>query len=101
MDDKQASDEPLSAPEGTPEALLLAAVRNVELPERQRRVVGLVARGYSTGQIASMLKVSPATVSAHRRAALLKLGLHGPVGLTHYAILRGLVEVGDVPGDSE
>ena len=81
--------------------LLSAAVRTVELPERQRRVVGLVARGYSTKQIALMLGLSSGTVSAHRYAALRKLGLHGSVGLTHYAILKGLVQPGDVPGETE
>lgn len=82
------------------EGLLFAAVRTVELPEKQRRVVGLVARGYSTKQIALTLGLSPGTVSAHRYAALRRLGLHGSVGLTHYAILKGLVQPGDVPGET-
>lgn len=82
-------------------AVLSALVRTVELPEMQRRVVGLVARGYSTKQIAERLGISPGTVSAHRYAALRRLGLHGPVGLVHYAILKGLVQPGDVPGETE
>jgi len=74
-------------------------VRNVELPEQQRRVVGLIARGYTTVQVAQRLGISRHTVGAHRRAALLKIGVHSGVGLTHFAILRGLVEAGDCPGE--
>ena len=93
------TEEPLSGGdhEGVPSAAVRSA--NIELPERQRRIVGLIARGYTTEQIADMLRIRPNTVSAHRRAALLRLGLHSAVGLTHWAIVRGLVQPGDVPGD--
>lgn len=82
-------------------ALESGLVRRVELPEQQRRIVTLIARGYSTDQIAERLRLSRNTVQAHRRAALLKLGLHSGIGLTHYAIVSGLVEPGDVPGDMD
>lgn len=88
------------AGEGPIGNVLSAIVRNVDLPEQQRRIVGLIARGYTTAQIADKLGISVYTVANHRRAALLRLGLHGPVGLTHYAILRGLVQPGDVPGET-
>lgn len=85
--------------ESGPEPLDSAPMRKVELPEQQRRVVTLIARGYTTDQIATRLGISRFTVQAHRRAALIKIGVHSSVGLTHWAILRGLVEPGDVPGD--
>lgn len=99
MTSLHAENAPTDPIEDHPGRLESAPVRRVELPEQQRRVVTLIARGYSTDQIADRLSLSRNTVQAHRRAALLRLGVHSVVGLTHYAILSGLVEPGDVPGD--
>lgn len=89
------------AREAAQRALLSEAMRSVELPERQRRIVTLVAKGYTTPQIAERLGISENTVANHRSAVLRRLGLRGPVGITHFAILAGLVEVGDVEGETE
>jgi DNA-binding NarL/FixJ family response regulator len=83
------------------EDLISLAMRRVHLPDKQRRVVSLVARGYTTPQIAEMLGIRPATVAAHRRAALLRLGLRSAVGLTHVAIQEGWVRVMEIPGETK
>ena len=80
--------------------VLSEAMRSVELPERQRRIVTLVAKGYTTPEIAKRLGISENTVANHRSAVLRRLGLRSPVGITHFAILAGLVDVGDVPGET-
>lgn len=83
------------------EAVMSALMRTVDLPEMQRRVASLVARGYTTAQIAGQLGISPGTVSSHRYAALRRLGLHTGIGLTHYCIVKGLIQPGDVPGETD
>lgn len=108
-----SDDEPLdlathsSAPDGLQDprtgslgAVLSEAMRSVELPERQRRIVTLVAKGYTSAEIARRLGISENTVANHRSAVLRRLGLRGSVGITHFAILAGLVDVGDVPGET-
>ena len=78
-----------------------AIVRNVPLPEKQRQVVALIGRGYQPAQIAEKLNLSVHTVNHHRRQALLRLGLKGTAGLTHYAIMRQIIQLGDVDGEED
>jgi len=65
-----------------------------ELTPRERQVLVLLARGQTTKQIASQLKVSVKTVETHRQHIMEKLGDNTIAGLTRYAIQRGLVELG-------
>jgi DNA-binding NarL/FixJ family response regulator len=62
------------------------------LTPRELEIVKLVAEGYSTGEIAEALTISPKTVEHHRSHVLEKLGMRDRVELTRYAIRRGLVE---------
>ena len=59
----------------------LTTVAQVERLRRQR---------YTGKQIAAELHISPATVDAHRRNIMRKLGLHTVAELTKYAIRKGL-----------
>lgn len=62
------------------------------LTPREREVLKLVAEGESSQQIAATLVISIKTVERHRANIIEKLGIRDRVGLTRYAIRRGLVE---------
>lgn len=61
------------------------------LTRRQREVLTLVAKGSSTKQIASDLRVSRKTVEVHRQRIMDRLGLHKVADLVRYALREGLV----------
>jgi DNA-binding NarL/FixJ family response regulator len=65
------------------------------LTEREREVMGLVARGWSNDDIASWLFVSPATAKTHIGRAMAKLRVHDRAQLVVMAYETGLVKPGD------
>jgi DNA-binding NarL/FixJ family response regulator len=71
-------------PAGPPPAALAA------LTDREREVVGLVARGLSNDDIADELVVSPATVKTHVNRAMAKLGTRSRAQLVVVAFQAGL-----------
>ncbi len=62
------------------------------LTPREQEVVKLIGEGHSTKEIAEILVISENTVERHRANVLAKLGLRDRVGLTLYAVRRGLVQ---------
>jgi len=60
------------------------------LGRREREVLQLVAEGHRSPAIAARLFISVATVEAHRRNIMRKLGLHTVAELTKFAIREGL-----------
>jgi DNA-binding NarL/FixJ family response regulator len=62
------------------------------LTPRQREVLALVARGRTSREIASILKVTPRTVESHRENIGRKLGTRTVAGFTRFAIAQGLIE---------
>jgi DNA-binding NarL/FixJ family response regulator len=62
------------------------------LTEREREVVGLVAKGLSTREIATQLDISTRTVETHRANLMRKLNLKSVALLTQFAIREGLVQ---------
>lgn len=60
---------------------------------RERQVLGLLAEGKRSNEIARELHISAATVEAHRRNIMRKLGLHSVAELTKYAIRHGLTSL--------
>lgn len=61
------------------------------LTPRESEGVKLIAEGLTGKQIAETLFISEKTVDRHRTNALDKLGLNDRVGLTRYAVRRGLI----------
>lgn len=69
--------------------------RSGHLTPRQREVLGLVARGWRTKEIAAALGLSVKTVESHRAAIMRRLGVHRMAGLVQEASRMGLL----VPGE--
>lgn len=65
--------------------------RNPDLTEREREVLGLVARGLSNQEIADELTIALDTARNHVRAVLSKLGVHSKLQAAAVAVQRGLV----------
>jgi DNA-binding NarL/FixJ family response regulator len=63
-----------------------------QLSEREKEVVALVAREYSSMEIADILFIAPTTVDTHRRNAMNKLGVKNLAGLVKYALKSGLID---------
>jgi two-component system response regulator NreC len=64
------------------------------LTEREREVLTLIAQGRTNQEIAERLVISVKTVNRHRENIMAKLNLHSRVELVHYAIEKGLIELG-------
>jgi two-component system response regulator NreC len=62
------------------------------LSRREREVLTLVAEGYTSRDMARMLRLSIRTVESHREHLSRKLGIHTVAGLTRFAVANGLVE---------
>ncbi len=65
----------------------------VELTNRQRQILQLIAEGKQNKEIAEILIVSVKTVEFHRSALMKKLGAHTVAELTCCAIHEGLISV--------
>lgn len=63
------------------------------LSTREFEVLQLLAEGKQTKEIAAILFLSPKTIGHYRTTLMGKLDIHSAVGLTRYAIARGIVEV--------
>jgi two-component system NarL family response regulator len=63
------------------------------LGRREREVLGLLAKGRRSAEIAQALGISVGTVDAHRRNIKRKLGLHTTVELARYALRAGLASL--------
>ena len=61
------------------------------LTGRESQILGLIADGHTSREIAEMLVISPRTVERHRENLRDKLGLRNRVDLTRYAIRAGLI----------
>jgi DNA-binding NarL/FixJ family response regulator len=64
----------------------------LQLSDREKEVVALVAREYSSIEIADLLFIAPTTVDTHRRNAMSKLGVKNLAGLVKYALKQGLID---------
>lgn len=62
------------------------------LTAREELVLGCLARGMNSREIATALGLSPHTVANHRSRLMRKLGLHRVAQLSLYAASRGLLD---------
>lgn len=72
-----------SSPEDEP-------IESYDLSERELDVLGLVAKGMSSKEIADKLNISIHTVNSHRKNITRKTGIKSPAGLAVYAMLNNL-----------
>lgn len=66
------------------------------LSQREKEVIACVVNGLTNKQIAEKLCLSAHTIITHRRNISAKLDIHSTAGLTIYAIVNKLVELGDI-----
>jgi DNA-binding NarL/FixJ family response regulator len=66
---------------------------SAHIGRRERQVLALLAEGKRSHEIAALLNISIATVEAHRRNIMRKLGLHSVAELTKYAVRKGLTSL--------
>lgn len=67
------------------------------LTDREVDVLGLLARGLQTKQIARYFDVSPKTVDTHIQGAYRKIGVSTRAAATLYAMENGLIPSGEFP----
>lgn len=67
------------------------ADKNKDLTPREVEITKLIAKEYSTRQIADILFISERTVETHRKNILKKTGTNNVVGLVRYAFKNNLV----------
>lgn len=82
-------------------ALIVKGYLQQEKPEgggvltpRQNEILGMIAAGLNTKEIAFQLNVSTKTVETHRAQLMDRLGIRDIAGLVRYAIRTGLIDAG-------
>lgn len=63
-----------------------------QLTDREKEVLKLIAKEYSTKQIAEELFISSNTVETHRKNIMSKINAKNMAGLVKYALQTGLIE---------
>jgi two-component system NarL family response regulator len=66
-----------------------------KLTRRESEIIRCVAAGMRNAEVAGHLSLSENTVKTHLTNIFHKLGIRDRLGLTHYAIKRGLINVRD------
>jgi two-component system response regulator NreC len=61
------------------------------LSEREREVLLLVARGYTSAKIGEQLSISPKTVDTYRARGMEKLGVRSRAALVQFVLTHGLL----------
>lgn len=66
-------------------------VRTLDLTDREREILTLIAEGNSSKEIAEQLFISVGTVETHRKSLIKKLDVKNIAGLVRIAVKEGLV----------
>lgn len=69
----------------------LNPLRTLDLSEREREVLQLIAMGYSTKMLSDKLNISVGTVESHRSSIMKKLEVQNVAGMVRIAVKEGLV----------
>ena len=64
-----------------------------QLTDRERDVLKPVAEGFTTQEIADLLKVTPKTVEGHKTNLMAKLDIHNRIELVKYALRKGIINI--------
>ena len=64
-----------------------------QLTDREREILKLVAEGFTTQEIADLLKVTPKTVEGHKTNLMAKLDIHNRIELVKYAVRKGIISI--------
>lgn len=62
------------------------------LTKRERQILGMIAEGMTSAQIARQLQISANTIISHRKNLMAKLDLHTTVEVTRFAMDHGLLK---------
>ncbi|MCU0434560.1 MAG: response regulator transcription factor [Bacteroidia bacterium] len=65
-------------------------IKSVKLTKREEEILRLIAREFTTPEIADKLFIAASTVETHRRNLIAKLGVKGTLGLVRKAVEMGL-----------
>lgn len=65
--------------------------KNIDLTEKEREVLQLLAEGLTSKQIAAELDIAFNTVNVHRKHIMKKLDIHKSADLVRYAIKEGII----------
>jgi len=65
----------------------------VQLTNRERQVLALIAEGQSNKEVARLLGIGVRTIETHRELIMEKLDIHTIAGLTRFAILNGVISL--------
>lgn len=68
------------------------SINNVELTDREKKILALISEEYTTKEIADKLHVGLKTIEAHRKNLLLKFDARNMVGLVKKAMEMGLLD---------
>jgi len=63
------------------------------LTPREQEIMGMVAEGLSTNEIAERLYISPKTVDNHRSSIMRKLDLHSTIEIARFAAKIGIIDI--------
>ena len=66
-------------------------ISRTKLSKREKQVIRLIAKEYTTPQIAKELNLAETTVDTHRRNMISKLGIKSSLGLVRYAYENGFI----------
>lgn len=66
------------------------------LSQREKEIISLIVKGLTNQEIADRLFLSIHTIITHRRNITRKLEIHSATGLTIYAIVNKIVDIGDI-----
>jgi DNA-binding NarL/FixJ family response regulator len=76
----------------TKQCLRISSAAEEKLTHQERRILQLIAEGFSTKEIAAKLERSPNTVHVHRNRIMAKLAIHKYTDLVRYALREGIAK---------